>query len=233
MGVLYLVRHGQAPAHAYVPGPVDENAAPLTDLGFTQARATGRALARQVGGFSATISGGLPRQRATLAGVLEAFDGPHEAVADSGWDEYSTPDMAALGAAAGDLHSDPAGYQQRLDAALLDWIDGGERADRTDGPRLGGETYAEYVARISDAAERAVALAGSGQTVLAVSSAGTITALIAQLWGVPAHQWPVLPRTMVNASITKLLVGRSGLTVVSVNEHAHLSATDVGLATFR
>jgi len=34
---------------------------------------------------------------------------------------------------------------------------------------------------------------------------------------------------MLNASITKLIVGRAGVSVVSVNEHAHLeTATDIG-----
>ncbi len=223
MGVLYLVRHGQAPAHAYAAGPVDDDAAPLTELGFAQARATGRELARQVDGFSATISGALPRQRATLAGVLDAF-GTHdtERVVDPGWDEYAIP--ALPGGPNAGMYDNPAAYQQLLDAALIRWTQGATDDD---------EPYADYLARMSAAAERAAALAGSGQTVLAVSSAGTITALIAQLWGVPAASWPELARAMVNTSITKLIVGRRGLTVVSVNEHAHLSATDVGLATFR
>lgn len=223
MGILYLVRHGQAPAHAYSDAPVAPDAAPLTDLGFAQARATGRELARQVDGFTATFSGGLPRQRATLGGVLEAFDGHRaERVVDPGWDEYSIPALPGGPSAA--MYDNPAAYQQVLDQALVRWTAGG-----TDE----AETYPEYLARMSAAAQRAAALAGSGQTVLAVSSAGTITALIAQLWGVPAQSWPALARAMVNASITKLIVGRRGLTVVSVNEHAHLSALDVGLATFR
>ncbi|MFZ2511332.1 MAG: histidine phosphatase family protein [Gordonia sp. (in: high G+C Gram-positive bacteria)] len=222
MGVLYLVRHGQAPAHAYSTEPVAPDAAPLTDLGFAQARATGAELARQVGGFTATISGDLPRQRATLGGVLEAFGGSTERVVDPGWDEYSIP--ALPGGPSAVMYDNPTSYQQLLDGALIRWTQGG--ADEA-------ETYPEYVARMSAAAQRAAALAGSGQTVLAVSSAGTITALVAQLWGVPAQSWPALARAMVNASITKVIVGRRGLTVVSVNEHAHLSATDVGLATFR
>ena len=173
------------------------------------------------------MSGGLARQVATRDAVLAAFGDVHgggvpATTVDAGWDEYVIP--ALPGGPTPDLYASPAGYQQVLDDALLRWTEGAADSD---------ETYAEYVARTSAAAGRAVALAGSGQTVLAVSSAGTITALIARLWGVPAQSWPALARAMVNASYTKLLVGRRGITVVSVNEHAHLSATDVGMATFR
>lgn len=227
MGVIYLVRHGQAPMHAYSTDPVPADAPGLTDLGVEQARRTGLELARQVPAFTAAVSGGLARQVATCAGVLAAFGEVHdgalpEHVVDPGWDEYLIP--ALPGGPTPDMYRSPAAYQQVLDAALLRWTAGAADSD---------ETYAEYQERTSAAVDRAVELAGSGQTVLAVSSAGTITALIARLWGVPAQSWPTLARAMVNASYTKLLVGRRGITVVSMNEHAHLSAADVGLATFR
>ena len=95
------------------------------------------------------------------------------------------------------------------------------------------ETYPEYVQRTTDAADRVRELAGTGQTVLVVSSAGTITALIARLWGVPPQRWPGLARTMVNASVSKVIVGRRGMTVTSVNEYAHLALTGDDIATFR
>lgn len=213
--------------HAYSSEPVAPDAPGLTDLGFAQARHTGLELARQVPAFTAAVSGDLPRQRATLDGVLAAFGEVHPAglpapAVDPGWDEYVIP--ALPGGPSPDLYDTPAGYQQVLDAALARWTAGA--ADSV-------ESYAEYVARTGAAADRAVELAGAGQTVLVVSSAGTITALVARLWGVPAQSWPALARAMVNASITKLIVGRRGITVVSTNEHGHLAATDVGLATFR
>lgn len=222
MGVLYLVRHGQAPAHAYAAEPVAADAPGLTELGFAQARRTGLELARQVPEFTATVSGALPRQQATLTAAMEAFAGGPDPLIDPGWDEYAIP--ALPGAPTTEMYTNPAAYQQMLDAALARWTAGAEHD---------GESYADYIARMNAAAERAVDLAGSGQTVLVVSSAGTITALLARLWGVPPEQWPIMARAMVNASITKLLVGRRGLTVVSMNEHGHLSAREVGLATFR
>lgn len=222
MGVVYLVRHGQAPMHAYSSAPADPSAPGLTDLGFAQARATGRELTRLVPAFTAVVSGGLPRQRATLGAVLEAFDDAPAPIVDPGWDEYTIPELP--GGPSPDLYENPAAYQRVLDEALLRWT-----AGAVDGP----ETYADYEARTRAAADRVVELAGSGQSVLAVSSAGTIAALVAREWGVPAAAWPGIARAMVNASISKLIVGRRGITVVSLNEHAHLAARDIGLATFR
>jgi hypothetical protein len=37
----------------------------------------------------------------------------------------------------------------------------------------------------------------------------------------------------VNASVTKVLVGRRGTTLVSFNDHAHLDGGEDGLLTYR
>ena len=222
MGAIYLVRHGQAPAHAYGVGTADADAPGLTDLGFEQARRSGRVLAGLVPSFDATISGTLPRQRATLQGVMEAFDAGHEHVIDADWDEYSVSDIVA-GTVDAALYEDRAAYQRLVDSALSGWIDGADAA----------ETYAAYADRTRAAAERAAALAGSGRNVLVVSSAGTITQLLAQLWQVPPQGWPAMSRAFVNASITMVISGSRGLSVVSVNEHAHLAGRSDGLMTYR
>ncbi|MFT3716613.1 MAG: histidine phosphatase family protein [Gordonia sp. (in: high G+C Gram-positive bacteria)] len=218
MGVLYLVRHGQAPAHAYAADDGRDDALGLTDLGFEQARRTGQALAAQVPAFTAAVSGDLSRQRATLG------DAPAPTV-DTGWDEYSVGSLPA--APTPDLLEEKAGYQDLLDASLARWIAGAS----TGAPDA--ETYRDYRARTTAAADRVRDLCGSGQTVLVASSAGTITALLARLWGVPDERWPQMARAMVNASITKLIVGRRGFTPVSFNEHGHLSGQGGGLVTFR
>ncbi|WP_143965858.1 histidine phosphatase family protein [Gordonia zhaorongruii] len=220
MGAIYLVRHGQAPAHAYGVGVPDPLAPGLTELGERQAHRTGRALTAQVRTFDAAISGDLPRQRATLHGVLSMFDSRPEVVVDPAWSEYALP--PALSAVPSEFYADRARYQDELDQGLDRWIAGADEG--TD------ETYAAFADRTRDAARRAAELAGTGRSVLVVSSAGTITQLIAQLWNVPDARWPTLSRTFVNASVTKLIAGGRGLTVVSVNEHAHLAGD---LMTYR
>lgn len=237
MGVIYLVRHGQAEASAYgvlpsggaatEPDPAIEPGS-LTATGRMQADVTGAVLAEQVSGFTAAISGDLPRQRQTLTAILGHFDHAPTPVVDSNWNEYTLPTL--VGDTTADEYADNRGFQARLDQGLTQWItQSGDNPDEIDGP----ESYAAFRGRVSDAALRAADLAGSGQTVLVVSSAGAITQWIADLWHVPPHRWPMLSRAMVNASFSKLIVGRRGVSVVSVNEHAHLDDRDGGLATFR
>ena len=111
-----------------------------------------------------------------------------------------------------------------LDAMLDDWITGELDA---------AEPFEEYARRVAAAGQRAVDEAGSGRNVLVVSSAGTITLWLAQHLGLDARHWPRLSATMMNASITRCIVGRKGVTIVSINEHLHLSDLNGGIATFR
>lgn len=230
MGVIYLVRHGQADPNAYGIADIEQSApngpGGLTDTGMQQARLTGTLLAGLTDRVTAAISGDLPRQTQTLSTALHQISEHPEPRVDEAWNEYALP--AIVGSATADEYRDGRGYQQRLDAGLQHWITAGDSPDTAD-----GESYPAFAARVADAADRARAQAGSGATVLVVSSAGTITQWLAQLWGVPDERWPAMARTMVNASVTKLIVGRSGITVVSFNEHLHLSDRQGGIATFR
>lgn len=92
------------------------------------------------------------------------------------------------------------------------------------------EPFEDYRARI-DAALRSVS-AMSG-TTLVVSSAGTIALGAAQLMGTPAAAWPGMQRVMVNASLTKVVRGQRGLTLISYNEHGFLEGVPGVRITYR
>lgn len=224
--------HWKRPAHAYGADAAAASSGPgLTELGFAQARQTGLALAAQVPAITAAISGDLPRQRATLAGVLESDrrGGEHdgELIVDPGWNEYELP--ALPGAPSADLYSTPAAYQQLLDAR---WP-AGRRARRTVRTAAAGRpTRSTSRGALPRPIARLRWLAPGRPCWWCRRQASSPRCSPGQ-WGVPAQTWPVMARAMVNASVSKLLVGRRGITVVSMNEQAHLSATDVGLATFR
>lgn len=226
MGVIHLVRHGQADPSAYgVPAATPGAAGALTALGVRQARLAGAELRRRTDTVTAAVSGDLPRQRQTLAHVLDRLAAPPAPIVDPGWNEYPMP--ATVARADATQYEDSRAYQQLLDAGLADWIaDTAPAAPDT-------ESYAGFRTRISEAADRAATRAGTGRCAVVVSSAGAITRLVAELWQVPDHHWPTLARSMVNTSITTLTVGRRGMSVITVNDYAHLRTDDQDLRTVR
>lgn len=222
VGVIYLLRHAQAPAEAYGgPGGAAVAEEGLSALGREQARRAGAALAARTDGFEFVISGDLARQRQTLSIAMESFVAGFGPRLDARWNEYDID--AVLGGGGRAVTTTGRALQTMLDTALVRWI----AADSTVRQPL--ETYVEYQKRCSQALECVRQLAAPGTAALVVSSAGTIAQVVAQLWGLDNQNWIRMARTMLNASITKLIVGRAGVSVVSVNEHAHLeTATDAG-----
>ena len=74
---------------------------------------------------------------------------------------------------------------------------------------------------------------GKGQSVLVISSGGTIAALAASVLGLPPSAFVALNQVAVNTGVTKMVLGRSGTTLVSYNEHAHLEEAPGELVTYR
>ena len=99
------------------------------------------------------------------------------------------------------------------------WTSGGHDADYA-------ETFPEFRARVA-AALRDLAEVG---TAVVVSSGGPISAVATDLLDADLPTYTRLTAVVVNASVTKVVTGRSGTTLVSFNEHAHLSPE---LVTYR
>jgi broad specificity phosphatase PhoE len=219
VGVLLLLRHGQGSM-----GTSDYDQ--LSQLGHRQARSLGARLARADLSVGQVWSGALARQQDTARAVLAELGRPASDLRTDGrLDEYDL--YGILGA---DTGSDPfaaattpesgRALQVTLDEALARWIQGGAGYP---------ETYSAFTARV-DASVTDLA-AGPG-TTLAITSAGVIAIACARLTGLPADRWPALARVVVNASITKLITGRTGTHLLTFNDHAHLEG-DRSLITYR
>ncbi|WP_395728644.1 histidine phosphatase family protein [Nakamurella sp.] len=216
MGVLLLVRHGQASF-----GSTDYDR--LSPLGRRQADLLARRLAAGPDRIRGLVSGRLDRQRGTAVAIGAAAGVP--TTVDGRWDEYDH--VGITGGRSADLVFDPGGTPDArdrasatLDEALRRWI-GGEPA--------GPETHPQFVQRCS-AALRSVT-ASPGITVVSTSG-GVIAVVAAMLLGLPIDRWPSLARVTVNCGFTKVIAGRRGLSVVSFNDHAHLEH-DRALITYR
>lgn len=244
MGLMTLVRHGQA---SFGTDDYDR----LSALGKEQSATLGSFL-RQAGRTpDLVVVGGMRRQRETHEALARAAGWQDVPVQqDSAWDEYDheaivagaetpTPDGAGSASLQVTTRGDNAAFQHRLDAALALWT----RADAADGPdgdggRFGHETWARFRGRTHDGLTRVVAEAGSGRWVVVVSSAGPVSLTCARL-AVPSPDggdtldeaamqlWPSLNRVLVNSSQSRVVVGRSGVTMLSFNEHQHLAPAQV------
>jgi len=115
---------------------------------------------------------------------------------------------------------------------LLRRPDGGRHElDLPDDPAaLEVESFLEYSNRTHDALDDASLQSGVS---VVVSSAGTIAAAAAPLLGVGPRGWPALQRVMVNTSVTKVVRGQRGITLVSFNEHGHLEGVPGVKITYR
>jgi broad specificity phosphatase PhoE len=224
MPALLLVRHAQA---SY--GGADYDV--LSERGHEQVAAVKAALDARGVRPAALVSGSLRRQRDTAA----AFATDAAAVAiDPRWNEYDAADLLSHHSDSGlrleRPEDDPAprpsskDFQGVLDRAMLDWIAAG-----ADGPAA--ETWPAFRDRTRGALADALRGLGRGETGLAFTSGGVIAAVCALVLGVPDEAFVALNRTSVNASVTKVISGGRGASLVSFNEHAHLEAP--GLVTYR
>jgi broad specificity phosphatase PhoE len=220
MGVLLLVRHGQASL-----GAADYDR--LSDLGRRQAQVVGARLAGTGLTVDRVVAGTLSRQRDTAAAVMAALGRPlSELDVDDRLDEYDhVAVMARHDAGISFANATADGergrqLQSALEEAIGRWISGGTGY---------GETHNAFIERVQDAIGDLVAKPGG---TVAVTSGGVIAAYCALSLGLPVERWPSLARLVVNASITKIISGRTGTSLVTFNDHAHLES-DRALISYR
>ena len=224
MGVVLLVRHGQASFGA-------EDYDVLSDTGWEQSRRLGRWLAERGVRPDLVLRGDLKRHRDTAAGMLEGAGWEREPEVDAGWNEF---DHLGVVAADPDLphdrELDRRAFQQAFELATQRWASGEFDADYP-------ETYGGFRARVAASLTRASASAGPGGTVAVVSSGGPIAAACAALVDPTgedaaafARIWSRFNTVCVNTSVTRVVVGSTGARLLTFNEHEHLAGD---LLTYR
>jgi len=230
MGAVLLVRHGQASW-----GAADYDV--LSPTGREQGLLLGAALAARGTAPTAVVRGGMRRHRETLDAVLEgaaaagaAWPGEVEVVEDLGWDEFDHEQVLAGVRAGPEVATDRRAFQRWFEEATSLWAAADEASSYA-------ESFAGFLARGEAALGRAAAQAAGGGTVLAVTSGGVVAACASALVGLPTEDpavraavWRRLNDVVVNSSVTKVVTGRRGTTLVSFNEHTHL---DGGPLTYR
>jgi broad specificity phosphatase PhoE len=215
--VIHLIRHGQASFGA-------DDYDVLSALGAQQGRAVGGELLRRGITDPLITCGDLRRQVDTAEAARAAGGFGGQIVVDPRWNEY---DHVAL--VAGHEREDPKppgdsrAFQDDLDSALTAWM--GEDAL--------GAGWVEFRDRARGAFDDLATSLGSGDDAVAFTSGGVIAAIVSVVWELPPAGILRVNRVVVNGSITTAVVGRRGVSLLAVNDHAHLLGRDDGLLTYR
>jgi broad specificity phosphatase PhoE len=221
VSVVLLVRHGQASW-----GAADYDV--LSATGAEQSRVLGVSLARRGIRPDVVVRGAMRRHRETAEHALAGagWDVPVEE--DLGWNEFDHLQML-------ELHPPALGEGEELTrAAFQEWFEqatrrwtSGDYADEYD------ESFASFCERVGAGLRRTVERLDAKQTAIVVSSGGPVSWVTASLLGGGAALWMQLNPVTVNASVTKVVVGGRGTTLVSFNDHSHLETADPSLVTYR
>jgi broad specificity phosphatase PhoE len=209
MGVILLVRHGQARWDA-------EDYDQLSELGEEQSRVVGRHCADS--GFipDVVVSGDLKRHLGTAEQALAAAGWDLEISHDRGWNEFDHHQMLSV-------HQDPidvegldaeAAFQVWFESACARWTSGEYDADYD-------EPFAGFSSRVDVALRHLVNDLGRGKNAVVFTSGGPICWVVASLLGGSTEAWMKLVPVIANASITKLVVGQRGVSLSTFNEHGH------------
>lgn len=205
MGVLLLVRHGQASF-----GAADYDV--LSETGWEQGRLLGASLPKP----TAVVTGGMRRHRETA----EAAGWDASAV-DDGWAEFDHLSVVAADPDHPTGELDRRAFQRAFEQATSRWTAGAHDGEYA-------EPWSAFRARVSAAFDRAGAQAEAGATVAVVTSGGPIAAVAAQLVDPEADDatfarlWSRFNTVLVNSSYSRVVVGSTGARLLTYNEHPHL-----------
>jgi broad specificity phosphatase PhoE len=230
MGVIYVVRHGQA---AFGTEHYDR----LTEIGFNQARLLGAHFSRRKVKFDAVYTGTLRRQIETADAILESHPelDPSAREIIPGLDEYKPEAIltAFMGkpfetsASAGAARRDPLVIREHfrlLREALIAWAE-----DRTQPQDMMpfGQFQEAAVGALVQARQR-----HPDGHVLVVSSGGAIGAMVSQVLNAPPATAVELNLRIRNSSLTEFASTPRRHHLVSFNGLTHLEVAEPSLITY-
>jgi len=220
VGEIYLVRHGQASFG-------DANYDQLSATGEKQAAILGDHWRKRELTLDAVFSGDLQRQIDTAERAMHAAGLAHKPRIIPELNEFTispiletyeqqlkqqdppvTVDWSAL-------KRDRRAVYQFLEAALRAWT----REELSD-PRI--EPRSAFRQRCQYALEQVIALSGTGKTVAAFSSSGTISTMVSLVLGADDETAVGLELQMYNASVSRILYSDERVSLVSLNNIGHL-----------
>lgn len=214
MSSLYLLRHGQA---SFGADDYDR----LSPLGLRQALSTGVALAERDLCFDQVMVGPRRRHLDTATAVSAAMPGMAAGVTVEALDEFAEGNALLRSA--------------RLRVGKVAWSQAPDARARLYGEEIrrwaaGAEDIADCMP-VEPFAKRAMAWLqalieqpGKGRRVLAVTSAGTIATLVAEVLGLPHSRLAELLLVIDNVALSELVFQPGRVSLRSFNTTHHLPA---------
>jgi len=215
MPYLYLVRHAQ-PDFA---GHYDS----VTALGLQQSAWLGHHLAARGLRFARVASGSLQRQVHTLETMLGQLPDAPPPRQDPRFNEYDAASVLSAFAAGDEqvlrASGDRRAYFTAVRSALQAWA-------RQESPAPGMESWRDFGARVTAAADEICADLEPSAAVLVVTSGGVIGRLVAEALGAGPEAAIQLNLQTRNTGVTEMVRGRSIARVVAFNAVPHLEQPD-------
>jgi broad specificity phosphatase PhoE len=224
MGSIYLIRHGQASFGA-------DNYDVLSPVGFQQAAALGRHLARLGIRFDRCFSGELNRQQDTAKATLEQMATGSgqtlEMQVDAAFNEFladevirahmddllvAEPNAMNVFANAADHRVE---FQRLFKYVIHRWVSGEHHKD-------GLMSWQDFVSSVQAGLNRVLERAGNRENIAVFTSGGTITALLQLIIGVSPVKAFELNWQIVNTSVSRLKFREQDVALASFNSYAHL-----------
>ncbi|WP_290523848.1 histidine phosphatase family protein [Alcanivorax sp.] len=222
MPVIYLIRHGQA---SFGKPDYDK----LSDHGWEQGRLLGRAMQNQDLGVPVAVCGTMRRHTETAEATLTELGLPAQWRTDTGFNEYNHKEILALDWPLAEDHAAVTEwlmqqehprkvFQSRFEQAVRRWQRGEDRYS---------ESWSQFRERVLASVYSLGNSLNKGDSALVFTSGGAISVIIQHLMGLNDDALLTWNRTLINASVTRLVVNAGTLRLVSVNEHLHLPTEQV------
>lgn len=225
MASLLLLRHAQA---SFGTDCYDR----LSELGVRQAQLAGNYLAKRGESVARILCGQLVRQRATAMEIalrLQTSDGHTPRVEiDSRLDELDVhrqierivprleDPSGALAAHVKSIGHSRRAYHEVIRSVFIHWQGLAEEPDM--------ESWPAFAERVSSVVRDIALQSRSGETTIAVTSAGVIAAIVQRILELPDGTTHTLFEVMKNCSITHILHTRERLSLSSFNDTTYLAA---------
>ncbi|NMO18328.1 histidine phosphatase family protein [Pyxidicoccus fallax] len=230
MGVVYLVRHGQA---SFGAADYDQ----LSETGVAQSRVLGETLRPRMPRVDAVITGTLVRHRQTADACLAAMGVKLDARRSAAFDEFDMdeiivryePKYEDRTVLMQDIATAPEprrAFQELFSLAVARWVSGRHDDDYK-------EPWRAFRERCIRGMEELIRELGASKNALVFTSGGPITAICQELLRTPDEHAFRLNTALANCGVTKVVYSERTRFLSTLNEHGHFEGTQRALLTYR